>query len=253
MITADLAGKAVLVTGGLSGIGLAAVERFGRCGARVAVNYLPDDARAGEVLGTLAAAGLEIVAAPGNVAVPGEAERMVTAAVADLGRLDYLINNAGTPVSALPIDIKDLDRIDEAFWQAILSTNLLGPFRCAHAAAPALIAARGAIVNTASVAGLDQPGSSIAYGASKAGLINLTKNLARALAPEVRVNAVAPGLVASPWTQEWPEERRRRTLAKTVLGRLILPAEIAEAMLFLAAGAAMMTGQTLVIDGGRLV
>jgi NAD(P)-dependent dehydrogenase (short-subunit alcohol dehydrogenase family) len=122
---------------------------------------------------------------------------MVTAAVAGLGRLDYLINNAGTPASALPVDIKDLDRLDEAFWQAILSTNLLGPFRCAH--------------------------------------------------------AVAPGLVASPWRQDWPEERRPRTLAKTVLGRLIQPEEIAEAMLYLAAGATMMTGQTLVVDGGRLV
>ena len=205
MISADLAGKSVLVTGGISGIGLAAVELFGRCGARVAVNYLPADGRAKAVLERAhRAAGLDVVAAPGNVAVPGEAERMVAAAVSELGRLDYLINNAGTPASALPVDIKDLDRLDEAFWQAILSTNLLGPFRCAHAAAPALIAARGAIVNTASVAGLDQPGSSIAYGASKAGLINLTKNLARALAPEVRVNAVAPGLVASPWTQDWP-------------------------------------------------
>ena len=253
MITADLAGKTVLITGGLSGIGRAAVELFGRCGATVAVNYLPEDDRAAEVLGAYRAAGLEIVPAPGNVAVAGEAERMVGDAVASLGRLDVLINNAGTPVSAQPVDLRDLDRLDEAFWQAILSTNLLGPFRCARAAAPALKAARGAIVNTASVAGLDQPGSSIAYGASKAGLINLTKNLARALAPEVRVNAVAPGLVASPWTQDWPEERRRKTLAKTVLGRLIQPAEIAEAMLYLAAGAAMVTGHTLVVDGGRLV
>jgi 3-oxoacyl-[acyl-carrier protein] reductase len=253
MITADLTGKAVLVTGGISGIGRAAVELFGRCGARVAVNYLPDDLRADAVLESYRALGIESVAAPGDVSIPGEAERMVALAVRTLGRLDYLINNAGTPVSATPVDIKDLDRVDEAFWQMILSTNLLGPFRCARAAAPALIAARGAIVNTASVAGLDQPGSSIAYGASKAGIINLTKNLARALAPDVRVNAVAPGLVATPWTEDWPDERRRRTLAKTVLGRLIEPEEIAEAMLYLAAGAAMMTGQTLVIDGGRLV
>lgn len=253
MIGADLSGKKVLVTGGISGIGRAAVELFGRCGARVAVNHLPEDGRAAQVLAELTADGLDVVAAPGNVSVPGEAERMVGQAIAGLGGLDYLINNAGTPASALPVDIKDLDRLDEAFWQVILSTNLLGPFRCAHAAASALTAAKGAIINTASVAGLDQPGSSIAYGASKAGLINLTKNLARALAPAVRVNAVAPGLVASPWTEDWPDERRQRTLAKTVLGRLIRPEEIAEAMLYLSAGAAMMTGQTLVIDGGRWV
>ena len=138
MITADLKGRAVLVTGGISGIGRAAVELFGRCGARVAVNYLPDDERAEGVLAEHRAAGLDVLAAPGNVSVPGEAERMVAGAVQALGRLDYLINNAGTPVSALPVDIKDLDRLDEAFWQAILSTNLLGPFRCARAAAPAL-------------------------------------------------------------------------------------------------------------------
>jgi 3-oxoacyl-[acyl-carrier protein] reductase len=93
-------------------------------------------------------------------------------------------------------------------------------------------------------------GSSIAYGASKAGLVNLTKNLARALAPEVRVNAVAPGLVDSPWTKSWPAERKQTTIDQTLLGRMASPADIAEAMLFLSAGAAYVTGETLAVAGG---
>jgi 3-oxoacyl-[acyl-carrier protein] reductase len=252
MWTIDLSGKAALVTGGISGIGLATVERFARCGATVAVNHLDDDPRAEGVLAELRAAGYQVVAAEGNVAKPREAERMALEAIDTLGGLDILINNAGTPATISPIDFADLDRLDEEFWQAILSTNLVGPFRCAHAAAPALRAAHGAIVNTASVAGLDQPGSSIAYGASKAGLINLTKSLARALAPEVRVNAVAPGLVDSPWTREWPEARKRATVERTLLKRMVHPEDIADAMLFLVAGTGMVTGQTLVVDGGRV-
>jgi 3-oxoacyl-[acyl-carrier protein] reductase len=129
-------------------------------------------------------------------------------------------------------------------------TNLVGPFRCARAAASALKASRGAIVNTASVAGLGVRGSSVAYGASKAGLVNLTKNLARALAPEVRVNAVAPGLVDSPWTKPWPAERKQAIVDQTLLGRMASPADIAEAMLFLSAGAAYITGETLAVAGG---
>ncbi len=197
----SLAGKTALVTGGASGIGLATVERFARRGARVALNYLPDDARGPAAIDRLASAGLQVIGAPGNVARPGEAEAMVATAIEALGRLDFLANNAGTSNTVEPIAPADMDKLTEEFWSTILTTNLIGPFRCTHAAATALRASHGAVCNTASVAGLNMPGSSMAYGASKAGLISLTKNLARALAPQARVNAVAPGFVDTEWTQ----------------------------------------------------
>lgn len=253
MITADLAGKAVLVTGGASGIGLAAVTLFARCGASVALNHLADDPRGPDAAARLASEGLHVTAVAGNVAAAGEAEAMVGEAVGRLGGLDVLLNNAGTPGppgTLTPIEFADLDAMDEPFWDTILQTNLIGPFRCARAAAPALRERRGAIVNTASVAGLGRRGSSIAYSASKAGIINLTRSLARALAPDIRVNAVAPGLIQTPWTAPWPQSRKDDTVERTMLGRLGTPEDIAEAMLFLAAGAAYMTGETIVLDGG---
>ncbi|HEY7244752.1 MAG TPA: SDR family oxidoreductase [Xanthobacteraceae bacterium] len=246
----SLHGKTVLVTGGASGIGLATVELFAKRGARVALNHLPDDIRGPAAADRLCAQGHAVLPAPGDVSKPEAAERMVAHAIEALGRLDFLVNNAGTPATVEPIAPGELDRLDEAFWQTVLMTNLLGPFRCTRAAANALRAARGAVCNTASVAGRNMPGSSMAYGASKAGLINLTKNLARALAPQARANAVAPGFVDTDWTRAWPAARKQASIERTLLKRACTPADIAAAIVFLCADATMVTAQTLVVDGG---
>jgi 3-oxoacyl-[acyl-carrier protein] reductase len=191
-----------------------------------------------------------VAGAPGNVARPDSAEKMVRDAIEALGRLDFLVNNAGTSATAEPIPPGELDRLTDDFWSTILATNLLGPFRCTRAAAPALKAAGGAVCNTASVAGRNMPGSSMAYGASKAGLISLTQNLARALAPYARVNAVAPGFVDTEWTRAWPAARKQASIERTLLKRACTPADIAAAIVFLCADTSMVTAQTLVVDGG---
>jgi 3-oxoacyl-[acyl-carrier protein] reductase len=246
----DLEGKAALVTGAASGIGLATVELFARRGAKVALNHLPDDPRGSAVVGRLCAQGFAVISAPGDVSKAGAAENMTRDAIEALGRLDFLVNNAGTSATVEPIAPSELDRLTEDFWATILATNLLGPFRCTRAAASALKAERGAVCNTASVAGRNMPGSSMAYGASKAGLISLTQNLARALAPEARVNAVAPGFVDSDWTRAWPAARKQASIERSLLKRACTPADIAAAIVFLCADTSMITAQTLVVDGG---
>ena len=250
MLQADLKGRTALVTGGASGIGLATVTMLAQNGATVALNYLPNDPQGPEHIAKLSESGWDVIGAPGDVSKPGVTEAMVQKAIEDLGGMDYLINNAGTPNTVAPIPPSDLERLDEDFWQRILNTNLLGPYRCAKAAAQALKARHGAIVNTASIAGLGYQGSSTAYGASKAGLIALTRSLARGLAPEVRVNAVAPGSVNSPWQKDWPEARKQEAVAKAALKRHCEPGDIAEVIFFLCASGRMITGETIIVDGG---
>lgn len=251
LATYDLKGKTALVTGGASGIGLGAVHAFLRCGAAVAINDLATSPNLERVVKELTDAGHKVVAAPGNVGDAGDCPRMVEKAIADLGRLDYLVNNAGTPGTRSPVPPGDFERQDEAFWDLLLNVNLIGPYRCTKAAAAALKESGGAIVNTASISGFAGGGSSSVYCATKAGLINLTKEWARALAPQVRVNAIAPGAVDSAWMCRF-DDIEQGDLSNIPLRRVGSPAEYGDSILFLAAGADYVTGHTLVVDGGLI-
>jgi 3-oxoacyl-[acyl-carrier protein] reductase len=249
MISYDLAGKTALVTGGASGIGFATARMLAKFGATVAINCLPDDPRGPEAVDKLLDAGGKAVLAPGSVGDAGEAEKMVLKAVADLGRLDLLVNNAGTPGTNRRI--APPTRSDHrGSVEPVTERQPCGSVRCAKAAAPALTASHGAIVNTASIAGLGRAGSSLAYSATKAGVVSLTQNLARALAPNVRVNAIAPGAVDSSWMVEWTNEERQQSIDRALLKRRCQPEDLAEVILFLGFGAAMVTGQTITVDGG---
>lgn len=249
--TFDLKGKRALVTGGASGIGLGTVEAFVRCGARVAINDLPDSAKLAQVVARLRAEGHDVVAAPGNVGDADDAPRMVDAAIDAMGGLDYLVNNAGTPGTTQVIAPADFERQDEALWSLLLNVNLIGPFRCTKAAAAALTQASGAIVNTTSISAHGRGGSSSVYCSTKAGLVCLTREWARALAPKVRVNAIAPGVVDSDWMCRFDDAHEVFGSEATVpLGRAGSPAQYGEAILWLAAGADYVTGQTLNVDGG---
>lgn len=250
MITADMTGHKALVTGAASGIGLATAELFARSGARVAINDLASSPRLEDEVARLRSLGLDVIAAPGDVG-SGDAARMVETAATALGGLDYLVNNAGTPGTRKPIAIEDMAAQDDLFWQKLVSVNLIGPFRCVRAALPWLKASRGAVVNTASTAAFGGGGSSTTYCTTKAGLVSMTRELARGLGPEVRVNAIAPGIVeGSNWECRWDESDPDNNSSLVPLRRGGRPEDYAEAILFLCAGAAYITGVTLRVDGG---
>src|SRR5262245_22512641 len=142
----DLKGRAALVTGGASGIGLGTATMLAKAGAKVAINHLPDDPRGPDAIAKLRARGLDAVGAPGRVGKAGETETMVKTAIETLGRLDLLFNNAGTPGVTKTVPIAEIDRVTDELWRTVVETNLLGAFHCAKAAAPALKAAGGSIV-----------------------------------------------------------------------------------------------------------
>jgi 3-oxoacyl-[acyl-carrier protein] reductase len=239
--------KVALITGSATGIGRAVALRFAREGVAVAVNYSRSEEEAADTLAEVQKHGVPAILCKANVADEPAVRAMVRRCQDDLGGLDVLVNNAGTTRF---IEHKDLHALTNEVWDEILGVNLMGTFFCCREALPLLQERGGCIVNVTSVAGLQGHGSSIAYAASKAAVNCLTKSLARAFAPKVRVNAVAPGPVLTRWLAD-QMDHVARSLQATPMARAAVPEDIADAVYFLAQGTNLMTGQIVVVDGGR--
>jgi 3-oxoacyl-[acyl-carrier protein] reductase len=236
-----------LVTGARRGIGRVIALRLARCGP-VALNDIAEgedelEGVAEEVRGI----GGRALVAPGDVTEADQVEAVVKQSVEEFGRLDVLVNNAGITRDGL------LVRMTEEQWRSVLEVNLTGAFLCSRSAAKVMLRQRsGCIINMASVVGLMGNAGQANYSASKAGLIGLTKSLARELAPRgITVNAIAPGFIASPMTDKLGEQARDKLSSLIPLGRLGTAEDVADAVAFLASSAASyITGQVLKVDGG---
>ena len=245
-----LDGKVALVTGGSRGIGRAIALRLGQEGADVAVCARNVEA-AGEVASEIEGLGRKCLVRACDVADAEQAGALIAATIEELGQLDILVNNAGVTRDNL------LMRMKEADWDEVLAINLKGAFNCARAAVRPMLKARGGrIVNITSVVGLQGNAGQVNYAASKAGLIGLTKSLARELASRgITANAVAPGLVPETgMTGELAAEVQQQMLSAVPLGRAGTPEDVAHAVAFLASEqAAYITGQVLAVDGGMVM
>jgi len=239
--------KIALVSGSAAGIGRATAIKFAQAGIGVAVNYSKSEAEAKETFDEVKKCGVPALLIQANVGDEASVKAMVRRCKEELGGLDILVNNAATTHF---IDHTDLAAADSAVWDDIMGVNVKGLFFCCREAMPLLQERGGCIVNVSSVAGLQGSGSSIPYAASKAAVNSITKSLARAFAPLVRVNAVAPGPVLTRWLKG-REELVEKSLAITPMGRAASPEDIADVIYFLALETSLMTGQVVVVDGGR--
>ena len=243
----SMSGKNAVVTGGSRGIGRAICLELARRGANVVFSYAGNTAAAEKTLEELKALGVEARAVQGNVADPAAAKTLIDTAVKELGGIHILVNNAGITRDGLAMAMKEDD------FDAVIETNLKGAFLCMKAAIRPMMKARyGRIVNMSSVVALRGNPGQVNYCASKAGLIGMTKSLAKEMgARGITVNAVAPGYISTDMTAALPDAARQAMLSTIPVGRAGNPEDVAAAVAFLASEeAGYITGQVLSVDGG---
>lgn len=239
--------RVVIVTGGGTGIGRGISEAFAREGAKVVVNYASSKDAAEDTVAGITAAGGTAVAEQASVLVEAEIHALFASVAGRFGGIDILVNNAGW---SKRIPHAQLDDLTNEVWDLTLNTNLRGKFWCMRAVAPYLKGRPGAnIVNIASIAPYSGQGSSIVYAASKAGVISMTKSFARVLAPDVRVNCIAPGFVRTRFAG-WPQQVFDEAEKTNPLRRLATPEDVGAAAVYLVADAHSTSGETINVDAG---
>jgi 3-oxoacyl-[acyl-carrier protein] reductase len=248
-----LDGSVCIVTGSATGVGSACAVLLAKKGARVVINYSRSEREARETMVACMATGSEALLVQGDVANDADCRRIADATLERWGRIDGLVNNAGATKFINP---SDLEAIDAADFHNLLDVNVIGAFQMIRAVVPAMRAhGQGAIVNVSSNSTAIGGGSSLAYVASKGALNALTLTLARALGPEIRVNAVSPGVIDSRWLKDGVGEAafaavRDRYADAAVLGRVAQPEDVADPVVWLLEGADYITGEILMVDGG---
>ena len=250
----ELQGRFALVTGGAGGIGGAVVRSLAKAGiSGIAINYRKSSKAAEELVADLERAGVKAIAVQADVQSDAQIRGMIQQIGGQFRRLDILVNNAGVTHW---VNLADLEGVTDKIWDEIFDVNVKGAFRCVRAAAPMLAQHQGMVVNVSSISGVLAPPtlSSLPYGTAKAALIYLTKGLAAALAPRVRVNCVAPAFTDTPWMSEHFGAEYPQAIAKASAGfplqRIATADEVAGAILGLITGGDFVTGQTLIVDGG---
>jgi 3-oxoacyl-[acyl-carrier protein] reductase len=246
--------KVAIITGSATGVGAATAISLARRGWNVVINYSRSKSEAEETAKLCKANGTDVLIIEADVSNDEQCTNMVSQTITKWGRVDALVNNAGTTRFC---DYGNLEGLSKKDFLDLYEVNVVGAYQMTKHAAPYLKSVNGCIVNTSSISAISGVGSSIAYAASKGALSTMTLSLAHALAPEVRVNAVCPGFIQGRWTKDFLGDRyesvKHDIEKQTIIGQTSLPEDIAKSIVYLIEDALTTTGQFLVVDGGQLV